>query len=241
MHPPKVQPERADWYREGMEYSVYNRNLAPSNDDVDWLHVFQKKEHIHRLPPELRQKSSSFLSKRCKGRLPDTLGQARANPRKAVPQFYMPKGGKLGHLQLLLPIRMGDDETQPPDCALVMRLTNHNNYSIITILDKNQVYRHPFPLPPKRSLVPCASLPVVGLTAHQLPSPLSTSYWNARLIQRIDQDWLYTSGVPTLASAPRACPNCGYGAAPTHPGSLYVTTNNYPHYQYHNVRSCNVG
>jgi hypothetical protein len=136
-----------------MEYSVYNRNLAPSNDDVDWLHVFQKKEHIHRLPPELRQKSSSFLSKRCKGRLPDTLGQARANPRKAVPQFYMPKGGKLGHLQLLLPIRMGDDETQPPDCALVMRLTNHNNYSIITILDKNQVYRHPFPLPPQTQ--PC--------------------------------------------------------------------------------------
>lgn len=68
VHPPRVQPERADWYREGMEYSVYNRNLAPSNDDVDWLHVFQKKEHIHRLPPELRQKSPSFLSKRCKGR-----------------------------------------------------------------------------------------------------------------------------------------------------------------------------
>jgi hypothetical protein len=99
------------------------------------------------------------LAEKCVNSIEGSIKRATANPRCAIPQFFVDKlnTSRKGSLQLLLPINL-QSSFGAPDCAVVLDYVEKEGeepmYHITTLLS------------------------------------LDMAYANARLIQKIDQEWL---------------------------------------------------
>lgn len=208
---PTELPKRAYFFSETPECAVYNPNIPLiTNVAIDWEHLRQRtsfRDNSSRLPRRVAEMnlSDEELSQRFRAGLERAKLRLLAHPRLAVPQFFRDKNEVKGELQLLVPISLMAGETSERsergngggsrNERAGGEMTNNNSYlggsynsgsgsggagedidSVLTL----RLLRVGSEDPGKEG-----KFYTIGTLL-----PPQMAFFNARLVQPVDQDWL---------------------------------------------------
>jgi hypothetical protein len=121
---PELLPKKLNYFKDSILPAVqYDPEVPIIDSDINNDHFFQ---HIERYPFHLKDYLSDkqgFLA-RIKAGIEWSLLIASRNPRLAV-SFYS-RAGKIGELQLMIPLNLDYQDSKQVDCVAVLKLVTEN-------------------------------------------------------------------------------------------------------------------